>query len=81
MAKADSIDHHYQSIVAKLSSILDTLDDLIEDPLFLDNIHGEEEMSLDLTMELIDSILAKFEPEVAERVVDPQFEAESFDAD
>lgn len=81
MAKADTIDHHYQFIATKLSSILETLEDLIEDPIFLDNIHGEEEMGLDLTMELVDSILAKFEPRVAEHAVDPRFEAESFDAD
>lgn len=81
MAKSDSIDKHYESIVQKLESVITTLEDLIEDPLFLDSIHGEQEMSLDLTLELLDSILVQFAPEEAVAEVNPQFEAESFDAD
>ena len=81
MAKSDSIDKHYESIVQKLESVITTLEDLIEDPLFLDSIHGEQEMSLDLTLELLDSILVQFTPEEVKAEVSPQFEAESFDAD
>lgn len=81
MAKADSIDKHYEAIVQKLESVITTLEDLIEDPLFLDSIHGEQEMSLDLTLELLDSILVQFTPEEVTPEVSPQFEAESFDAD
>lgn len=81
MAKADSIDKHYEAIVQKLESVITTLEDLIEDPLFLDSIHGEQEMSLDLTLELLDSILVQFTPEEVTAEVSPQFEAESFDAD
>ena len=81
MAKANSIYKHYESIVQKLESVITTLEDLIEDPLFLDSIHGEQEMSLDLTLELLDSILVQFTPEETTQEVSPQFEAESFDAD
>lgn len=81
MAQPDTIDKHFQDIIDKLSTVIGTLEDLIENPIFLDTIHGEEELGLDLAMELLDQIYVKFAPEEAEVVVDPRFEAESFDAD
>jgi len=36
---------------------------LLEDPLFIDTIHGEQEMGLDLTLELIDNIIDRISPQ------------------
>ena len=34
----------------------------MEDPLFVDNIHGEQELSLDQTVELLSGIRSNFLP-------------------
>jgi hypothetical protein len=62
MVKTESLDKRYEVIVDKLNLILNTLEDLIEDPIFLDTIHGEQELALDLTLELIDQISSQFQP-------------------
>ena len=59
---SDSLDKHFKEILEKLDSIIVMLEDLLEDPIFLDTIHGEDEMSLDLALELLDRISVKFEP-------------------
>lgn len=41
--------------------MIETIDDLLEDPLFQDSISGSEEISLDQARELFDSILTNFE--------------------
>lgn len=81
MASDSSFEKRFEQIGQSLQAVYETLDDLMEDPLFIDNIHGEQELGLDQTMELLDSIMQHFEtaPVVAE--VDPRFERESFDAD
>ena len=62
MVKTESLDKRYEVIVDKLNLILNTLEDLIEDPIFLDTIHGEQELALDLKLELIDQITSQFQP-------------------
>jgi len=58
-----SLPTHYKGIVKKIDSMLISIDDLREDPLFIDNIHGEQELSLDQTIELLNGIRVQFEPE------------------
>ena len=61
LKKETKIDHHAE-IVTKVDSILQTIEGLMEDPLFIDGIHGEQELSLDQTLELIKSIKEQFIP-------------------
>lgn len=63
MAKNETLDERYQDIINKIELIMTTLEDLIEDPVFMDNIHGEQELSLDLTLELLETIASQFDPE------------------
>lgn len=81
MTKSDTLEKRHQDILTKLESIVNTLDDLLEDPLFLDNIHGEQELSLDLALETLEGVIARFTPAPAQPLYSPQFEADSFDAD
>jgi hypothetical protein len=55
-------DKHYGKIVLTLESMLRDISDLMEDPLFVDNIHGEQELSLDQTVELLSGIRSNFLP-------------------
>jgi hypothetical protein len=66
LAKPDTIEKRYQEIIGSLDQIMTTLEDLMEDPLFVDNIHGEQELSLDLTLELLETITRQFEPDEEE---------------
>lgn len=61
---------------------MSTIEDLIEDPIFMDGIHGEQELSLDLTLELLETIASQFDPEEEGDEDDgyPKFD-ESYDAD
>ncbi len=53
---------HYEKIVNTLDSMLRDIDELMEDPLFIDNIHGEQELSLDQSVELLNNIRVQFLP-------------------
>ena len=81
MASTQSFEKRFEQIYQALQSVHNTLDDLMEDPIFIDNIHGEDELGLDQAMELLDTIMSHFEyqPPVVE--ASPQFELESYDAD
>jgi hypothetical protein len=79
MARTDSIDSRYQEIIHKIDVIIKYLEELVEDPIFIDSIHGEQEMALDLSLELMDTIKSQFEPEVAEDPFHPLVADESFD--
>ena len=81
MAQASSIDKHFQAINEKVHTVINLLDDLLEDPLFLDNIHGEQELSLDLALEMLDRIATQFEPEVVVEQKYPLAVDDSYDAD
>ena len=55
--------NHHVGVVKKLDGVLKVIKDLQEDPLFISNIHGEQELSLDQTIELLSGIKTQFEPE------------------
>ena len=61
LKKESKIDHHAE-IVTKVDSILQTIEGLMENPLFIDGIHGEQELSLDLAVDLFTNIKAGFIP-------------------
>ena len=42
MKKKISLPDHYKGIVKKLNTVLKTIEGMQEDPLFIDNIHGEQ---------------------------------------
>jgi len=48
--------------VNTVDSMLRDIDELMEDPLFIDNIHGEQELSLDQAVELFNNIRVQFLP-------------------
>jgi len=57
----DKVKSH-QAVVKKLVSIINNVEILQEDPIFIDGIHGEQELSLDQALELIKSIKEQFIP-------------------
>ncbi len=57
------VEKRFQAIVETLETAYRCLEDLMDDPLFLDTIHGEQELALDQALELIDGIKYNFEPE------------------
>jgi len=81
MSQKGSLESRYKEIVEKLDLIISLIDDLVEDPIFIDNIHGEQEMSLDLVFELFETIKSQFEPEPPEAPFSPPKKDESYDAD
>ena len=66
-------------ILRKIDSVLKNIDDLREDPLFIDNIHGEQELSLDQTIELLTGIRTHFITDQKDKELPIGFEASSFD--
>ena len=63
----------------KLDGVLSTIDGLREDPLFIDTIHGEQELSLDQTIELFNGIRTHFLPPNAPPELAAGFETSAFD--
>ena len=78
LKKTSKVDHH-STIVQKVDGILTTLEDLMEDPLFIDGIHGEQELSLDLAVELFSGIRSSFIPLNVTPKARPAHEAGSID--
>lgn len=81
MAQPDTLESHYRNIVESLDIAIATIENLMEDPIFVDNIHGEQELSLDLTLELLDTIMHQFEPDETPEgddypVIDDSYDAE-----
>ena len=66
-------------ILRKIDSVLKNIDDLREDPLFIDNIHGEQELSLDQTIELLCGIRTHFITDKKDKELPIGFESSSFD--
>ena len=73
------IKKHHAAILKKIDGALKTLDGLREDPIFIDTIHGEQELSLDQTMELFNGIRSHFLPPNAPPDLAAGFETSSFD--
>lgn len=55
-------DQKQNQFIEVLQNVHSKLTNLLEDPLFIDSIHGEQEMGLDHTLELIDNIIARIDP-------------------
>ena len=55
-------DQKQEQFIEVLRDVQTKLTNLLEDPFFIDSIHGEQEMGLDLTMELLDNIIARIDP-------------------
>ena len=70
---------HYEKIVETVDSMLRDIDELMEDPLFINNIHGEQELSLDQTIELLSNIRVQFLPDVKAPAFSPAHESGSID--
>ena len=70
---------HHEKIVETIDSMLRDIDWLMEDPLFIDNIHGEQELNLDQTIELFNGIRSHFLPPNASPELAAGFETSSFD--
>jgi hypothetical protein len=70
---------HYEKIVDMVDSMLRDIDELMEDPLFINNIHGEQELSLDQAIELLSNIRVQFLPAPNAPEFPPGHEAASID--
>ena len=66
---------HHKGVVKTLESILKDIEILQEDPLFIDGIHGEQELSLDQALELLKAIKEQFIPLNPEPEEEPLHEA------
>ncbi len=73
------IKKHHVNILKKLDTVLKNIDDLREDPLFIDKIHGEQELNLDQTIELLIGIRGKFVADKKDAELPIGFESSSFD--
>lgn len=79
--KKERADDQFSRIHKNLSDVITTLTDLLEDPIFLDTIHGEQEVTLDWTLEMLDGLRSKFEPLAVKPDLYPIKEDDSYDAD
>tara|TARA_B100000579_G_scaffold176233_1_gene143575 strand:- start:232 stop:483 length:252 start_codon:yes stop_codon:yes gene_type:complete len=70
---------HYEKIVEIVDSMLRDIDELMEDPLFINNIHGEQELSLDQAIELLSNIRVQFLPDIKAPAFSPAHESGSID--
>lgn len=57
MKKADTVEERFLKFQTKLLGMMKTIDELLEDPLFMDAISGTEEVGLDQTKEFFDNII------------------------
>jgi len=79
MKSKTDIRKHYKNITSKIDSILINIQILAEDPLFIDGIHGEQELNLDQTVELFKGIKSQFLPLNLEPEAKPLYESEAID--
>ena len=72
------IKKHHANILKKIDYVLKHIDDLREVPLFIEKIHGEQELSLDQTIELLVGIRTHFITEKRDVELPIGFESSSF---
>jgi hypothetical protein len=77
----DAVDKKTKAIVKSLSDVIGAIDDLLEEPIFLDTIDGEQELALDWTLEMLLKIQSKFEPVPPKISEYPALVDDSYDAD
>ena len=79
LKKKLNIKKHHANILRKVDTVLKHIDDLREDPLFIENIHGEQELSLDQTIDLLCGIRNHFITDKKDKELPIGFESSSFD--
>ena len=67
-------------IVSMLEGILNTVDELFENPIFIDGIDGEQELRLDTFCEMIEAMVEQFAPLPEPVPFQPRQVDDSFDA-
>ncbi len=77
----EAVDKKTKAIFKSLSDVISVIDDLLEEPIFLDTIDGEQELALDWTLEMLVKIQSKFEPVPLKISEYPTFVDDSYDAD
>jgi hypothetical protein len=77
----DAVDKKTKAILKSLSDVIGAIDDLLEEPIFLDTIDGEQELALDWTLEMLLKIQSKFEPVPSKISEYPALVDDSYDAD
>ena len=80
MAKDSLKDKNYQ-IVSMLEGILNTIDELFENPVFIDTIDGEQELRLDTFCEMLEAMVEQFNPLPEPAPFQPMVVDDSYDAD
>ena len=80
MAKDQLQERHYQ-IISQLEGILNTIDELFENPIFIDTIDGEQELRLDAFSEMLEAMVEQFSPSPEPAPFQPMMADDSFDAD
>lgn len=80
MAKDSINDRNYQ-IVSMLEGILNTIDELFENPIFIDGIDGEDELRLDSFSEMLEAMVEQFTPAPEPAPFQPMMADDSFDAE
>jgi len=78
MTKDVSMDQSYQRICHHLGSVLTYLDELMENPIFITNIHGEQEIAIEQAAELFETLIDRFSPQ--EEQGEPVRDSELYDA-
>ena len=77
----DSIEQKNYQIVSMLEGILNTIDELFENPIFIDGIEGEQELRLDVFCEMLEAMVEQFAPLPEPAPFQPMMEDDSFDAE
>ena len=79
MAKDDLLEKRYKHIVNVLGSALTFVEELIEDPIFISNIHGEQEVALDQFADLLSDLIDQFDGQGDEAPVETVRDSELYD--
>lgn len=79
MAKDELLEARYKHIVNALASSLVFVEELIEDPIFISNIHGEQEIALDQFADLLADLIDQFDGQGDEAPVETVRDSELYD--
>lgn len=77
----DTLEQKNYQIVSMLEGILNTIDELFENPVFISGIEGEQELRLDTFCEMLEAMVEQFAPLPEAAPFRPQMADDSFDAD
>lgn len=79
MAKESLEQKNYQ-IVSMLEGILNTVDELFENPIFINGIDGEQDLRLDAFCEMLEAMVEQFAPLPEAVPFQPMMADDSYDA-